>query len=109
MRRLYLIPFFLTLSFVIHAVSGEEAITLASMRTGTILEISLEDNSVLIDQKKFKLAEGFQAYTEDSATISKVLLAPGMKVDYWVNSTADAEEVTRVKINSKFDKDAYAR
>ena len=109
MRMLYLIPFFLLISIAVKATSGEEAIALAGMRTGTIVGISLEDNAIQIDQKKFKLADGFKAFTEDNATISKTLLAPGMKIDYWANSTADAEEVTRVKINSKFDKGAYAR
>lgn len=109
MRIIYLFPFLLALSFGVFAATGQEAIQLAGARNGTIMAISLEDSSIQIDQKKFKLAEGFKAFTEDNVLVSKVLLAPGMKIDYWVNSGAETEEVTQIKISSKFDKNAYPR
>lgn len=110
MRMLYWIQIglLLLLCLPIRAIS-ESGQTLGAMKNGLITAVSLEENTIKIDQISFKLADNLTVVS-DETIISKVLLTPGMQVSYWTGSSKEGSDiVSKIKITSKFDKNAYPR
>jgi hypothetical protein len=112
MRLIYLFQaFLLALSMSAHAMTSEEAIKFASMHSGKIIALNLQENTIKIDQKSFKLADQVSIKTADDTLISKVLLMPGLQVDYWTLRATQSgqDEVIKIKVTSKLNKNAYER
>ena len=102
----------LPLMMVFHqssAMSAQEAISQANASAGTITAINFENNSIQIDQTNYPLSDNLTTLSPDNATISKILLSPGQKIQYWLQSAGKESQILKIKITSNFNSEMYKR
>lgn len=60
---------------------------------GTIMQFSLEEHSILINDKSFALDDRLQVFNKQNIAAGDRILKNGQSIEYWLTETKSADQV----------------